>query len=178
MKVRLRESAFTLVELLVTVSLLALLVVAALPNTGGWMTSARIHETGTALQQAITAAKTRALSNPHGITGPGNPVAVICQKAGWLEVRAVKTELALGQNPCDAIHSDQLWRTALRSAVKLEHGADDAHMHTLSYLFFDNQGRLVTNFCPERFRCASQPRIQVASADAKNQTEPLIMSDF
>ncbi len=176
MNIRLHESAFTLVELLVTASLLALLLLAVLPSTGGWMASARIHETGTALQQAIADAKARALNNPNGIVGPGNPVAVICQKAGWLEVRAVKSEMALGQNPCDALHSDRLWRTALRSAVKLEHGADDASMHALSYLFFDNQGQLVTNFCPERSRCASQSRIQIASVKANSDATPLIVN--
>lgn len=68
---------FTLVELMVTLVILVLLLMTAVPLTQSWINSASVMETKTLLQQAYGRTRGLALANPAGISD-GSASAYLC----------------------------------------------------------------------------------------------------
>lgn len=62
MLVRHRASGFTLLELMVTVSVAALLIAAAIPTFGNWINNAKVRSVAESLQNSIRLAQAEALS--------------------------------------------------------------------------------------------------------------------
>lgn len=179
MKIIKRQQGFTLVEFLVTASLIALLVGAALPFSSDWVASSRIQETQSLLQKAISTAKARAMRNPNGIASQ-TPVAVVCRRVidahSELQVRQVVRGFVRGNDPCLEANSDLLWKTQLRNAIALHHSTADGALEMLSHMYFDSKGALVTTGCPISGQCASQPRLQVTSTNIHSSVKPAVIN--
>jgi prepilin-type N-terminal cleavage/methylation domain-containing protein len=66
---------YTLIELLITVLIVAVLVLATAPLATNWVAKAQAHSGSTVLQQAFSVAKALALENPNGVTNGATPTA-------------------------------------------------------------------------------------------------------
>lgn len=111
------ESGFTLVELLVTITILCLLLFAAVPLVNNWIYSAQTREARSKLVQAYGTAKALALRNP-GQAGASPAVA-----AGLRIVTtgSVSTLLVCKGDPsnaaCAVSGANLYWNAALPSNV-------------------------------------------------------------
>jgi len=68
------QSGFTLIELMITIAIIALLAVVAAPYTSSWIHEANVNEAKSTLHRAHGQAKAIALRNPNGVM-EGNQVA-------------------------------------------------------------------------------------------------------
>ena len=75
---------FTLVELMVTLSLLAVVLVSGVALTSGWVDDARINEGGSQMETAYAKARAAAIKNSTGSTGTA--AAVLCINSGVVYV--------------------------------------------------------------------------------------------
>ena len=64
-------SGFTLIELVVTLAIMATVLMLAMPLTGSWVDSATVVESKALLQQAYSRTRATALANPGGVAGEG-----------------------------------------------------------------------------------------------------------
>src|SRR5690606_31472179 len=67
---------FTLVELLITLALIAIVALAAVPYTTAWINTANVQTSAASLEQAFAKAKALALRNPAGVR-VGTPAASV-----------------------------------------------------------------------------------------------------
>lgn len=75
--VRSQQRGLMLIELLVTIGLVAILAIAIVPLGRSWIATAHISRAETALVQSYKKAKVEALKNPNGISSDAvNPTAV------------------------------------------------------------------------------------------------------
>ncbi|MBE1161863.1 pilus assembly FimT family protein [Dyella acidiphila] len=78
----------SLIELMVTLALLAFLVMVGLPLTSAWVQSAHQRDAAGMLTEGLGRAKALALRNPQGLTDQSLPVAVTCLSGRNLSVVA------------------------------------------------------------------------------------------
>lgn len=159
-----RFSGFTLIEMLVTITLVGILIAVGLPLTSAWVDNAKITETESALQNAISVAKTQALRNPNGVDSQANPVAAICRVTAngeqSMAVMLVKNTATGLQDPCGA-ESTKLWETKLKKGVAVTYNDASNNAQPLSYLMFNSRGALVATNCPGT--CPTTPDFKVAA---------------
>jgi prepilin-type N-terminal cleavage/methylation domain-containing protein len=62
---------FTLIELMVTLALVAFLAMVSLPFTSEWISSHRMNQAETLLRSAVAKAKAEAMKNSHALAMPG-----------------------------------------------------------------------------------------------------------
>ncbi|KJS04369.1 MAG: hypothetical protein VR73_14585 [Gammaproteobacteria bacterium BRH_c0] len=70
------HKGFTLIELMITVALIAILAMAAVPFTASWLHATQVQTAGANLEQAFAKAKALALRNPAGVTGSDSAASV------------------------------------------------------------------------------------------------------
>lgn len=160
---------FTLVELAVTITLLALLFIMSAPFTRGWINSARVSDTESVLQHAIGLARSHAMhSIDEGATQA--PVAVVCIASNDLEVRIVNRDINLnvGQQPC--VQSKVVWRTKIKDQVNRSFINDKNEPVMLSEMYFDSEGRLASQYCHSAIKqgtCATSDVLEVSAEGAE-----------
>jgi type II secretory pathway pseudopilin PulG len=159
-----------LVELAVTVTLLALLLIMSVPFTRGWINSAKVSDAESVLQHAIGLARSHA---KHSLEVEGvsqAPVAVVCIIDSDLEVRLVNRDidLSMGQKPC--IHSKVVWRTQITDQVTQSFINDDNEPVMLSEMYFDRDGQLASQYCHSAVKqgnCATSDTLEVSAEGAE-----------
>lgn len=82
----------SLIELMVTLALLAFLLSVGLPLTSGWVQSAHQRDAVGMLTEALGRAKALALRNPQGLADQSQPVAVTCLGKSTLSVVAASAK--------------------------------------------------------------------------------------
>lgn len=108
---------FSLIELLVTLAIMAILMAVGVPLTSAWADSAKVNDAKGKLTQAYSMAKAIAQRNPSGISLPsaaaglsivsgtllvctGNPVATTCTAGGstvkWQATLPAQTTVSIG----------------------------------------------------------------------------------
>ena len=162
---------FTLVELLVTLMLVAILIGVAIPLTMTWLNKNKVSETESVLQNAISVAKAQAQSNPNGIRNQSNPVAAICAETlsdgtKTLAVKLVQNSFKGFQSPCGKA-SASLWEAPIQNGVDVSYADANANHETavkpLNYLMFNAHGALVSTNCPKGATCPTKPTFKVAA---------------
>ncbi|KAF1066899.1 MAG: hypothetical protein GAK45_01803 [Pseudomonas citronellolis] len=128
-----RADGFTLIELMVTVSLLGMLIMLATPFTTAWTSNARLNVAEGTWREAYGRAKAAALRNRYGQRGEQAP-SFLCLNGTTLSVRVA----ASADSPASC-SSTTLWSTTLPSALSSQH--DDA---VVSCFAFDNRGSLLS----------------------------------
>lgn len=89
---------FTLIELMVTLAILALLLMVAAPMATDWASGTRTHQGRATLVQAYSQAKALALRNPCAIDSGGT---VVTFKASVQDGRIALQSLLEGDSSCD-----------------------------------------------------------------------------
>jgi prepilin-type N-terminal cleavage/methylation domain-containing protein len=110
---------FTLIELMVTLAVMSILLMAGVPLTQGWINSAHQRDAASVIQQGIARAKAMALRNPAGVIGSDKPAALLCRNDSTL----VLAQPASNQNAfnCSQVGSAQIvWSSALPKQVTVE----------------------------------------------------------
>lgn len=125
-----RAGGFTLVELMVTVALLALLTMLAGPLTAAWSNSAQVRDAEGLLNQGLGRAKANALRNRYGMID-SQPSALLClSQGGQLSLH----EAASATSPASCT-SPQLWSAQLPQRVSVQSSGA-----AFSCLAFDTRG--------------------------------------
>lgn len=130
-----RVQGLTLIELLVTITILVMLLMAAVPFTLNWGHSARTLEAKGTLVQAYSHTKALALRNPCGIAVNASP-----NTAANLQISTDGTTIALTVQPpagCTYTHG---WAANLPSGVTLTVGGAAPASGTPINIAIDNRG--------------------------------------
>ncbi|GHD67513.1 pilus assembly FimT family protein [Jeongeupia chitinilytica] len=111
-----RQCGFTLIELIITIAILALLLAVGVPFTQRWGQSARVQQVESTLKQGFAHAKAIALRNPNGVkdgtataavltlTGDsffvceGAPSSCGASNAVWQASKSANTSITIGAN--------------------------------------------------------------------------------
>ena len=89
------QSGFTLIEIVVTLSIMGLIMMTALPLTQSWVNSAVVLETKALLQQAYGRTRAIALANKAMVTADG-AAAYMCVSSTKIYVQVAQTDGSLG----------------------------------------------------------------------------------
>lgn len=121
---------FTLIELMITIAVFALLLAIGAPLTRAWSDSAHQREAASLLQQGLSRAKATALRNVGGVLNP-EPAAVLCHSGQTLML----FQLDKGQSvDCTAVKGS-LWSAVLPGSASLQSQGSE-----MSCVAFDNRG--------------------------------------
>lgn len=129
-----RSAGFTLVELAVTLVILAIVMAAAAPFTVSWAQGARVMEAKTKLQQGYDLAKALAQRNAIGVNAPAVAAGL------KLDMTALALFVCTGDpatSPtCVANGSNVVWHTTLPANTRITSGAGSGNQT----LGLDNTG--------------------------------------
>ena len=143
MLMRQRSAGFTLIELIITVSIAALLIAAAIPAIGNWMNNAKVRSTAESLQNSVRLAQAEAISR-----GQQTVLVLTSSAPAWNS-----TPVANGKNW--AVHAQPLANSveAAATASATTHpyidGSTYATRHSIAItgpalLCFNSSGRMVS----------------------------------
>ena len=124
---------FTLVELLITLALIAILALAAVPYTSAWINTANVQTSTATLEHAFAKAKALALRNPAGVS-VGTPAASVKLVGNNLIVCSG----APGDAGCTVGGGDMVWLGDVRAGVAIQSGGAG-----LSSVLFNNSGQAI-----------------------------------
>lgn len=153
-----KQRGFTLIELMITLGLLAFLVLAAAPLTGEWMRGADVQRAEGDFTQAIGRAKASALRN-YASSTESNPSAAVCLSGS--KALTVLEGVAGTDLNCTGSIGSTLWNAQIDSHVSVKAGVND-----FSCVCFDNKGSLTT-----AGNCASCLTTTELTFSAGNQVE-------
>lgn len=135
-----RDQGFTLIELMVTIALLALIMLASLPLTAGWVHSAQTAEARSKLEQAFGFAKALAMRNPCNQVG-SNQAARLTVKVG----NETTVEVRSGCQATDDDATDPpIWKAVLPSGVAVQLKDATSPITAKDSIALTNRGELVS----------------------------------
>ncbi|TWI52771.1 prepilin-type N-terminal cleavage/methylation domain-containing protein [Pseudomonas duriflava] len=113
-----RAKGFTLIELMVTIAVLSILMMAGIPLTQGWVNSAHQRDAASVMQQGIARAKAVALRNPAGVAGTDKAAVLLCRSDATLVlVRPENSQKAL--DCAQSADAQVLWSGTLPKQVDI-----------------------------------------------------------
>ena len=132
-----KSIGFTLVEMMITILIMSLLLLAAVPFTTAWIQGARVNEAKSKLLQGYELARALAQRNPNGARAPA--------AAAGLKQEGLTLYVCLGDPAttatCAAGNSDVKWKAELPVNTSLVIGTGSGSSQTLG---IDNTGRALT----------------------------------
>jgi prepilin-type N-terminal cleavage/methylation domain-containing protein len=153
---RARGRGFGLIELMVTVAIVALLALVALPFSARWMESDRELQARGELMEALAHARSLALRNAEGLP-PGVPVTCLRVVAGpVLEL----TKLTAGQ-VCPTAGT-VAWRATLHPRLTLREAGTKAPFKCVA---FDSRAAAVQG--AQASTCTLAPKLQVLGGSSQ-----------
>jgi prepilin-type N-terminal cleavage/methylation domain-containing protein len=132
-------SGFTLIELVVTVSIVAFLVLAAAPLASGWVYRSTTHTALTQVTEAFNVAKALALQNPNAVAVPTAAAGMKITTDGTTTTVYICTGSSTGTG-CAASGASVQWSTTYSGLVTTSLNAVAATTTTPLTLDFDNRG--------------------------------------
>lgn len=141
------QRGLTLVELLVGMSLLALLMVVGAPSLSDWLTNARLRGTAEALGASLHFAKGEAVARNARVrfqltNGLDNSCAVSTAGPHWVVNLDPDADAAAVEGQCDAALSDTTAPRLLSRHHARENGAGTVIEASAATLVFNGLGRL------------------------------------
>lgn len=136
----LNDQGFTLIELMVTIALLTIIMLASLPLTSGWVHSAHTAEARSKLERAFGITKALAMRNPCNQIG-GNQAARLTVKVGT----ETTVEVRSGCQATDDDATDPpVWKAALPSGVAVHLKGATNPITAKDSIALTNRGELVS----------------------------------
>lgn len=159
-----RNSGFTLIEVLIVIAIFAMIILVGAPLTGAWVTDANRLETEGQLTQAMGRAKAAALRNYMAATGD-TPVTAICLADDHiLTVLEGAPGTPSPTSPdCSSATGTQLWRAKLHPKIVVKLNSE-----AFSCVYFDNKGTPIKD-------CASTISTLEFTLTAGGETEPVAL---
>ena len=135
-----KPQGFTLIEIMITLTVLAFLLFLGAPLTSAWTDGAQQQTAASLLREGIGRAKAQALRNPGGVRNADEPAAALCYSNQTLVLYRIDRPNSGTASVNCAATSNIIWSAALPSkpAVKL---SDD---NSFSCSAFNNQGLPIT----------------------------------
>ena len=106
------QRGFSLIELLVSLALLAFFITLAVPVTNTWSNNTKLHEAESLLRQGVGRAKALAQRNELGITG-SQTAAILCQDSTTAVLTLYQAATCTGT---------PVWSAQLPTAVNITNG--------------------------------------------------------
>ncbi|WP_313517377.1 prepilin-type N-terminal cleavage/methylation domain-containing protein [Pseudomonas sp.] len=144
---------FTLIELMITVALLAFLVLIGGPFTAAWSNGAKVRDAEGVLNQGIGRAKAAALRNRYGIVD-SKPAAILCLSSDNL----LSLHEADDKDTPATCATHSPWQAQLPASVSVTLTAGTT---TLSCLSFDSHAAFASVSVPGG--CSSSTALTLAS---------------
>jgi|GEM_PF-811935 len=130
-----KQSGFTLIEVMIVIAIVALIALVAAPLSGSWVRDADLLNAESQLTEAVARAKALSLRNSRAATGE-SPAAVVCRSStNLLTVMEGSTATAPSCTPTGT----QVWRAQMKTNVSVQVDSKD-----LSCLCFNNKGAITT----------------------------------
>jgi prepilin-type N-terminal cleavage/methylation domain-containing protein len=143
-----QEDGFTLVEMMLVVTITSILAMMAGPLTGSWVTQNTLDQSANVLQEAYGRAKAAGLRNRFGIYGD-NIVSMLCVQANVISVRE-----ATDKDTPASCSTTQVWKTTLQNNVSILSSGQAA-----TCFGFNAQG---FQFLPtNNVKCASNTKVRI-----------------
>lgn len=133
-----KGSGYTLIEVLITIAIIAVLALVAIPITGRWVQSADLEKTEAVLIEAVGRAKASGLRNVSGATGDGY-ASIVCISTISNTLTVMESTSATAATCAVNNTATKLWQTKLDDDVVIEDGSSNA----VSCLCSNNKGILV-----------------------------------
>lgn len=137
-----KQQGFTLIELMISITILAILLVMGASLTQQWVDRSQVNSTMTILKNTMLQAKVAALRNPVNSLSNRPSVSVCLDNNNALNIIRAN---ALSDTPCDLSSADNtlLQSTPLANGISIKHG-------TLLFacLSFNSRGMVTTNTDP------------------------------
>jgi type IV pilus assembly protein PilA len=109
-----RHRGFTLIELMVTIAIVALLALVSAPMALSWVNGARVADARAKLTQGFGKAKALALRNPGQVTGAAAAASLVLDAAG------PKLRVCVGGAVrCTATAASLVWQVGLPAGVTI-----------------------------------------------------------
>lgn len=152
MKSLVKQCGFTLVELLVTVSIMVFLLLASAPYLVDWSASAQVKDANSKLRAAYGLAKAMALRNPNGVTDGSYTAAgmLVLDDGSYKNLYVCASDPSNSSKVSDCINgtpvnglSTRLWSTNFVSRITMTAASwptSSASGSTYSYLGLNNVG--------------------------------------
>ncbi|CAD5108228.1 pilus assembly FimT family protein [Zestomonas carbonaria] len=115
-----RHAGFSLVELMIVVTLLGVLLMVAAPFTAAWSDSAQVRDAEGLLNQGIGRAKAAALRNRHGMIDD-QPSALLCLDGD----KMLSLHEAAGTGSPASCDAPRQWSAQLPQRVAVQSGGSD-----------------------------------------------------
>lgn len=132
-----RQDGFTLIEILITIALVAIISLVAVPITSEWLRDSEVQVAEGQLTQAIGHAQASGIRNVPASTGDDH-AAIICINT-TTDALTVRESTSSVTADCTAANTATvLWQAKLESRVELVDTSDNA----VSCLCFNNKGLL------------------------------------
>ena len=131
---------FSLIELMVTLALMAFLLFLGAPLTSAWNDGAQQQTAASLLRQGIGRAKAQALRNPGGVVNAEEPAAALCQIDQTLSLHRInKPNSGTASVDCSS-SATVIWTAQLpsKATIKL---SDDSNFTCSA---FNNRGLPIT----------------------------------
>jgi prepilin-type N-terminal cleavage/methylation domain-containing protein len=156
-----RNSGFTLIEVLIVIAIFAMIILVGAPLTGAWVTDASRLETEGQLTQAMGRAKAAALRNYMAATGD-TPVTAICLADDNI-LTVLEGAPGTPSPDCNSATGTQLWRAKLHPSIAVKLNSEE-----FSCVYFDNKGTPIKD-------CANTISTLEFTLTAGGETEPVAL---
>lgn len=131
---------YSLIELMITIAVLAFLAVVAMPMGSQWVKDSSLEETEGKIMQALGQAKASGLRNPAAKTGDAL-VAIVCIDTSTDKLWLMESTATVEAN-CDTTNTaTKLWQTELHEDLTVT----DASNSNVTCLCTNNKGLLINS---------------------------------
>ncbi|MEB0150624.1 prepilin-type N-terminal cleavage/methylation domain-containing protein [Pseudomonas sp. CCC2.2] len=129
---------FTLIEVMITITVLGILLFVGVPLTQAWSNSGYQRDAAGLLKQGISRTKAMALRNPGGVQNAA-PAAALCRSGQTLKLFSI----TIGQSIDCSLTTNILWRSSIPTTASIQASGVD-----VKCIAFNNQGLpLSVNSC-------------------------------
>ena len=153
---------FTLVEIMIAITLVAILAMVGAPLTNSWSTSADMVTAKGVLRQAITRAKTVAVRNEFGLTENKSAAAICIASDKKIEVRRANN--SNNSASCNTNGGTVVWKASISQTLAVKRGTT-----AFSCACFDNKGQILTSAVAACSACGANTNLTLSATGVDDE---------